>query len=304
MDVAGTGFFPQIVIVILLTAVIYFLYMTAEQAYKIFNGYSKVRVPILTVTANSMSGQKIFTQDPNNSKSKSYLPLALSENQLTGIEFSYTTFVYINTDTDDGNAGWKTLFYKGYASAAMPLLSPGVFVSSANSDNGAPTLRIVMNSYDSWFNSVDIPQITFNKWFHLAIVLRRNNMEVYIDGNLATTMPFKGTLPYQNYQPLVLFPNSVANTLQVYGSVGSTAPTSFDNTSGEDSNVMGLSSGQSMVVTGKFSGYISNMFYYGYALTYSEIQAAMAMGPSSQFDNTNMDNPPYLIDSWWTNTRA
>ena len=186
----------------------------------------------------------------------------------------------------------------------MPLLSPGVFVSSANSDNGSPTLRIVMNSYDSWFNSVDIPQITFNKWFHLAIVLRRNNMEVYIDGNLATTMPFKGTLPYQNYQPLVLFPNSVANTLQVYGSVGSTAPTSFDNTSGEDSNVMGLASGQSMVVTGKFSGYISNMFYYGYALTYSEIQAAMAMGPSSQFDNTNMDNPPYLIDSWWTNTRA
>jgi hypothetical protein len=59
--------------------------------------------------------------------------------------------------------------------------------------------------------------------------------------------------------------------------------------------------GLTIVVHGKASGYISNMFYFSYALSYSEIQNMMALGPSSQFDQQNKDKPPYLIDSWWIN---
>ena len=67
---------------------------------------------------------------------------------------------------------------------------------------------------------------------------------------------------------------------------------------------MGIPAGENMSISGKFSGYISNMYYFGYAITFSEIQAMMLVGPSPKFDNTNMDTPPYLIDSWWTNQRA
>ena len=294
MDVGGTGVFPQIVIVIIITAVIYILYMTSEQAYKIWNGYSSVKVPILTVTSSSSGGPKVFSQDPNNPQAKNYLPLSPSENQLTGIEFSYSTFIYINSDTDDGTDGYRTLFYKGYPTSPFPLVSPGVFVSSGGSGNSTPTLRIMMNTYDSWFNPIDIPQIPYNKWFHLAIVVRSNAMEVYINGNMAKKQSFKGTLPYQNYQPLVLFPNSSASGQKI----------TIDNTSGSDINIMGVPPGQSMLVNGKFSGYLSNMFYYAYAMSYSEIQAALTLGPSSTFDSSNMDMPPYLIDSWWTQKRA
>jgi hypothetical protein len=299
MDFASTEVFPQIVLVLIITAVIYILFICCEQVYKLWVGYSTVKVPILTVTSNSSSGQKTFLQDPNMSGSSAYLPLLLSENQLTGIEFSYTTFIYIHPDSDDGTNTFKTVFYKGYETTPFPLLGPGVFVSAANATNAAPTLRIVMNSYESWFNHVDVEQITFGKWLHLALVLRKNALEVYVNGNLAKKASFKGTLPYQNYQPLVLFPNSVAGSGQIL-----TAQL-FDNSSGGNtSKQMGIPPGENMSISGKFSGYISNMYYFGYAITYSEIQAMMAMGPSPKFDQTNMDTPPYLIDSWWTNQRA
>ena len=57
---------------------------------------------------------------------------------------------------------------------------------------------------------------------------------------------------------------------------------------------------ENFFVAGKFSGYISNMTYFSYALTYSEIQTQLNIGPSSQFDQDSMDKPPYLIDTWWT----
>ena len=299
MDFAGTEVFPQIVIVLIVTVVIYILFICCEQIYKLWMSYSAVKVPILTVTSNSSSGQKTFLQDPNMSGSSAYLPLLLSENQLTGIEFSYSTFIYIHPDSDDGTNTFKTIFYKGYETTPFALLGPGVFVSASNSTNAAPTLRIVMNSYESWFNHVDVEQITFAKWFHLALVMRKNALEVYVNGNLTKKASFKGTLPYQNYQPLILFPNSVAGSGQIL------TASLFDNSSGTNtSKQMGIPAGQNMAISGKFSGYISNMYYFGYAITYSEIQAMMLMGPSPKFDTTNMDTPPYLIDSWWTNQRA
>jgi len=299
MDFGSGQIFPQIVIILVLTVAIFILFMACEQIYKLWTGYSTIRVPILTTTSNSSTGQKTFLQDPNMFANSGYLPLVLSENQLTGIEFSYTTFLYIHPDTDDGTNSWKTIFYKGYANSPMPLMSPGVFVSATNANNTAPTLRIVMNTYEGWFNTIDVEQITFGKWVHLAIVLRKNAMEVYINGNMAKKSPFKGTLPYQNYQPLVLFPSSVSGSGQILSA------SVFDNSTGTNTSPkMGIPPGENMTVSGKFSGYLSNMFYYGYAMTYSEIHASMAMGPSSKFDTSSMDLPPYLIDSWWTQKRA
>jgi hypothetical protein len=46
------------------------------------------------------------------------------------------------------------------------------------------------------------------------------------------------------------------------------------------------------------------MYYFSYALTYSEIQSMLELGPSKEFDNDNMDIPPYLIDSWWTQRKS
>jgi hypothetical protein len=142
-----------------------------------------------------------------------------------------------------------------------------------------------MNTYDTWFNTIDVKSIPFNKWVHLALVLRNNTMEIYVNGNLATKKTFNGTLPYQNYQPLVLFPSST------------TPSTDFDATAAPK---RGIPAGENFNIRGKFSGYISNLFYYSYAISYSQIQQTLNLGPSSQFEENSMDKPPYLIDSWWT----
>jgi len=280
MDTASTEIFPQIVIGLAITAAIFFIFLVVEQMWRAYLSFSAARIDVYPYTGSSAK-TIVIKQDPANARSKT---LALSENQLTGIEFSYTTFLYISDENDDNTAGWRTVFYKGYESGPFPLCGPGVFVST-KSDNGGPTLRVVMNTYDTWFNTIDVKRIPFNKWVHLALVLRNNTMEVYVNGNLATKKTFNGTLPYQNYQPLILFPSAT------------TASTDFDAIAGPK---RGIPAGENFNIRGKFSGYISNLFYYSYAISYSQIQQSLNLGPSSQFEENSMDKPPYLIDSWWT----
>jgi hypothetical protein len=288
MDTSSTEIFPQIVLAIGITAAIFFLFMIVETLYRAYLTYGSARIAVYPYTGSSAKAI-VVRQDPNNPRN-TLLPL--SENQLTGIEFSYSTFLYIADDTDDGTAGWKTVFYKGYERSPFPLMSPGVFVSSANRQSSSPTLRVVMNTYDKWFNTVDVKQIPFNKWFHLTIVLRNNALEVYVNGNLANKKKFNGTLPYQNYEPLVLFSNFRST------------PREFSNVNNPTDTVKGLPPGEDMTINGKFAGYISNLYYFSYAMSYSEIQSMLNMGPSSEFDQGAMDKPPYLIDSWWTQRKG
>ena len=281
MDTTSTDIFPQILISVAIAAAIFFIYLALEQLYKAYLAYGTSRIPVYPLTGSST---KIIKQDPNVAGS---ITLSSSDNQLTGIEFSYSTFIYISEDSDDGDGvlKWKSIFYKGYESGPFPLLGPGVFVSSGQT-NGT-TLRIMMNTYDKWFNALDVKQIPVNKWFHLAIVLRSSNLEAYINGNLANKLSLKGTLPYQNYQPLTLFPNT------------KTSQTDFDNSSGTAPK-KGVPAGENFYIAGKFAGYISNITYFTYALSFSEIQNQLNIGPSSKFDESSMDKPPYLIDTWWT----
>jgi hypothetical protein len=286
MESTSTNIFPQIVIALVIAAAIFFTFMVLEQLYKAYISYNSARVDVYPYTGNVT---KEFKQDPNNPMNTT---LSVSDNQLTGIEFTYATFIYVSDDTDSSEEGWKTLFYKGYNSSPFPLCGPGVFVSSSSASNDGPVLRVVMNTYDNWFNTIDVKQIPFNKWFHLALALRKNTLEVYVNGNLAAKKTFAGTLPYQNYQSLNLFPN---NRL---------LPANFKNEASNGTNKHGIPPGENFIINGKAIGYISNMTYYRYAVSYSEIQAHMSLGPSNKFDNNGMDKPPYLIDTWWTQRKG
>ena len=59
-------------------------------------------------------------------------------------------------------------------------------------------------------------------------------------------------------------------------------------------------------VLGTYSGNLSNLFYFNYALSYTEIRALTAMGPSKKVDAgaNAMNAPPYLEDSWWVTKHA
>jgi len=289
MEVSTSELFPQILYGVVVVGIVYIVYMSMEAMWRIFLSYSGTRVVVYPMTGSSA---KVFTQDPSDLKSV-YLPV--SQNQLTGIEFSYSTFIYIADTTFNNNTSpqsWSTVYYKGYTAGPFPLCGPGVFVSSDSKND--PVLRVVMNSYDSWFNFVDIKQIPVNKWFHLVIVLSSNNtLSVYINGNLANKLTLAGTIAYQNYQPLNVLPSLTTP---------SAARGDFDNSTGTGPK-RGLPAGETFIINGAINGYVSNIIYYSYAIGYAEIQALLQLGPSSQMDTASMISPPYLIDTWWTQQR-
>jgi hypothetical protein len=48
---------------------------------------------------------------------------------------------------------------------------------------------------------------------------------------------------------------------------------------------------------------LSSLFYYSYALSYTEIDSLVREGPSSKacIVTQTQDSPPYLEDNWWIN---
>jgi hypothetical protein len=52
---------------------------------------------------------------------------------------------------------------------------------------------------------------------------------------------------------------------------------------------------------GGFSGFLSRLRYYDYALNYSEIDAVNKAGPNLMPVAESNENPPYLTANWWTN---
>jgi hypothetical protein len=137
-----------------------------------------------------------------------------------------------------------------------------------------------MNTYSNPYTHVDIKNMPVQKWVHVVLNCVKGGLDVFINGNLANRITFTDTLPYQNFQDVILFSNVNSSTL----SNGSTRPSNID---------------ESLVLSGAFSGYLSNLKYARYALSVNEIQSLMNAGPSSKKVDKIMERPPYLADDWW-----
>jgi hypothetical protein len=144
------------------------------------------------------------------------------------------------------------------------------------------TLYVYMNSYDKFNNCAKVDNIPIGKWVHVAITCESSELLVYINGNIKSRLPFEKTPPYQNYGDIYAFSqrNIVLRGSQIPAIGGS------DDTF----NIMGCTGGM-----------LSRLYYFNYALSYSEITALMNEGPSSTIDGTQGGMPaPYLRDNWWT----
>jgi hypothetical protein len=286
----GISFTSQDTISQVLTglAIVVLLYLSlsaAEYFYKSFMALWKDKVELFPNTY--ASGSKMYTaiQNPHNPDA---LTVHLSDNQRSGVEFSYSMFVYLNSSTfASGNANLYHILHKGY-NQVYPLLGPGIFCWGNKN-----VIRVYMNCYDTWDNYSDIENIPVDKWFHLVVSCKGNTLYVYINGNLKQKVALRGnTPPYQNFGNVYLFSSrktSLTNT------VTHSLEKDSDFTSG---NMTGLN------FDGSATGMASRVYYFSYALTYSEIQSLMKMGPSQIMDGNNMSLTPYLSDTWWTNQQG
>ena len=284
----GSDVTSQVVTGLLLVVLLYVVLTVSESTYKSFSAMWKNRVELFENTIVSGSSTYSVIQNPQNPDAKT---IYFSDNQRSGVEFSYSMFIYINSSTFKGDANLYHIFHKGY-NRVYPLMGPGIFVRGDSN-----TLRIFMNSFNTWNNYCDIQNIPMDKWFHLAITCKGNKIYIYINGNIKYQMTLNSagnnaSPPYQNYGNVYAF-NSRKLTLNK-AQVASLQ---------SDPEFSGIGASSNRVFDGSATGMLSRAYYFGYALTYTEIQYLMNMAPSKTIQGgQNMAISPYLADTWWAKT--
>jgi hypothetical protein len=274
--IMGTDIIPQLILSVVVATILYIILMSLEITYKSFRAVRGTRVNVMPFTASAESKPREYNQDP---RAKGSVLLPLSDNERTGAEFSYSFYLFVNPSSFRQEEGLLHIMHKGNP-LAYPLMGPGVFLRSHTN-----TLRVYMNSSTTWNNYVDIENLPVSKWVHVVILARDNCVEVYINGNVVRKLNFEGGVIYQNFGNLFLF-----------------CPRNFRINA---STVPSLK-GENFHVFGTYSGSLSNLTYFSYALSYTEIQALIAQGPSNKTDaaSSSYDQPPYLTDSWWVNNAS
>jgi hypothetical protein len=271
----GTGYPAQIVLGLITSIVVFIVMFGAEYIYRLSTSIDKTRVRLLDITASSSAKPYIFKQNPADGGSKT---LYLSNNERSGIEFSYSFYIFLNPDNGTTTNSLYHVFHKGYATQ-YPLLGPGVYMHSNEN-----TMRVYMNTYTKWDNYVDIPNFPVKKWVHVVVSCEGNSMIIYVNGNVARRMIFDSSVPYQNFQDVYVFNNRIVRV----------CPSGQTCTSGVENAL------EEFNVSGAFKGMLSNLSYFNYALSYSEIAGLMHEGPSKKTDPMDESTPPYLADTWWS----
>jgi hypothetical protein len=286
---SSSGSSDTVTDVLMGVAIVVLLYIglaTAEFIYKSIMSMWVDKVELFPETYPS--GTRMFTaiQNPRNPAAKT---VNLSDNQRSGVEFSYAMFIYLKSECfASGEQKLLHILHKGY-NKPYPLMAPGIFTWGNKN-----TLRIFMNSYDSWNNWSEVENIPVDKWFHLVVSCKGNTLFVYINGSLKQKVNLSGnTPPYQNYGDVYLFsPRKMAVSKSITTSLAS------------DPEFKGMGSNSSLQFGGAASGMVSRVYYFSYALSYTEIQKLMNMGPSSVMSGPDMSMTPYLSDTWWVNAQG
>jgi hypothetical protein len=265
------GIIAQILFGLALVIGLYLVLLFIQVIYNYLNRLSMSRTELLPYTYNIDDKTISIAQNPNVTGSK---PVNLSNNERSGIEFTYSFYLNVSPTAFRQEYGLCHIFHKGYSSQ-FPLLAPGVYMRSDTN-----TLRVYMNTFKTWNNFVEVENIPIGKWVHIAIVVNNDSLEVYVNGNLAKKLPFDGFAPYQNYQDICCF--SQRRITMKHSIVPSTDENGFD-------------------VFGCMKGQLSRLNYFSYALCYAEIQQLLNEGPSSKLQSAmNTNVPPYLDDTWWS----
>jgi hypothetical protein len=261
----------QIVTGLLTGVALYFLLGALETVYNYANRLSVNRTDLLPLTYSTEDKSYTIEQNPNVQGAN---PVHRSDNERSGPEFTYSFFVNVHPSAFRQEQGLLHIFHKG-SPGQYPLLGPGVYMRSDTN-----TLRVYMNTYETWNRYVEVENFPIGKWVHVGLVCKANCLEVYINGNLKSRLDFNGYAPYQNYQNICCFSQRRITLPTTVPSVG---PGGF--------NVFGV-----------MKGMFSRMTYFSYALSYSEINSMLNQGPSSKLASTQGNGmaSPYLDDTWWT----
>ena len=146
---------------------------------------------------------KTIYQDPKQTDSA---PIFRSNNESKGLEFTWSTWIYIN-DLGKVAGKYQHIFSKGdtYMDPATGIAkvnnAPGVYLDPMQN-----SLRIIMNTASGADETVDIDNIPIRKWVHIAVRMQNMTMDVYINGTI-TNRHMMQNVPKQNYNDVQVCQN-------------------------------------------------------------------------------------------------
>jgi hypothetical protein len=276
--ILGPGLIPQLLLTIVAMLVLYSVLTVVET---IVTTLKKFTNQTTTLFQDTTSTKQTIPQGGDSALV--YPQVYNSENERNGMEFSYSTWIFINPDTFEktvaetcGGANSKDvtrlkhIFHKG-ASSCFPVMAPGVFVHGSKN-----TLRIYMNSVIHWDSYCEVPNVPIGKWFHLVLIQKGANFDVYVNGNIAVRHQFDA-VPKLNT-----------------GNIYIMAPVKFPMNSADNKIITDFRVDQAM------NGMVSRLKYFAYGLNYSQIDALYREGPSKKIVSKSYNQtPPYFYDNWW-----
>jgi hypothetical protein len=199
----------------------------------------------------------IIPQDP---KASGYVQLQRSNNQTTGLEFTWSTWIFLN-DLGTNTNQYQHIFNKGDTNFNAQNVSnvnnaPGLYLGPASNN-----LHIIMDTTSTIDknNTIDISNIPIKKWVNVVIRMENTVLDVYINGVITSRLVFQ-SVPKQNYNDV--------NVCQ----------------------------------KGGFSGNLSDLRYFNYALSVFDINSIVAAGPNTTMNSTAVkqnQNYTYLASSWY-----
>ena len=201
----------------------------------------------------------VIPQDPTVDGA---IPVLRSVNDITGIEFSWSVWIYID-DFQYKQNEYKHVFHKGNDNINLseaplglnfPNNAPGLYITPKTND-----LLVLMNTFDNIKEEVVVEDIPLNKWVNVIIrASAQNQLDVYINGALVKRHILSG-VPKQNYG-------------DVYASMN-----------------------------GGFSGYTSDLRYFNTAIGMNKIQSIVDSGPDMTMKGAGLtkSKPHYLSTRWY-----
>jgi hypothetical protein len=162
---------------------------------------------------------QVIPQDPTNANS---IPILRSNNETTGAEFTWSTWIYLNDLGNDAKK-YQHIFNKGDGNFnSIDNLTninnaPGMYLYPATN-----SLHIVIDTVDPADTNtvVDISNVPIRKWVNVIMRLKNNTFDVYVNGAISNRLILQNVVK-QNYNDVYVCQNGGFNgklsNLRYYG---------------------------------------------------------------------------------------
>ena len=162
--------------------------------------------PSKIVVINGMVDGQTQINIPQDPAVANSITLTRSNNATDGLEFTYSVWLFLESSNVTSTNQYQHIFSKGSdttftdnidSSFNIPnqnyiINAPGVYLTNQNQ------LIILMNTFNSIYDNVQVDNLPMNKWFNLIIRCEQQTLDVFINSNITQSITLLG-VPRQNY---------------------------------------------------------------------------------------------------------